>query len=86
MSLKAFHFDKYPFLPYFYLKFITLLNLDGRLLGFFPDGQKSGESGGGRGRRVGEEQGEEHGLHDGVQSRAEALNYEGNHGRWETVQ
>lgn len=74
MSLKAFHFDKYPFLPYFYLKVITLLNLDGRLLGFFPDRQKSGESGRGRGRQIGEEQGEEHGLWwDAVQGRSSEL-------------
>lgn len=50
MSLKAFHFDKYPFLPYFYLKVITRFHLDGRLLGFFPNEQHGAGVGEGAGR------------------------------------
>lgn len=70
LSLKAFHFDKYPFLPYFYLKVITLLKLDGRSLDFSQMSKIEGsmgeeEEGLGTGVRV-------RGV-SGIQSRADTL-------------
>lgn len=69
MSLKAFHSDKYPFLPYFYLKVITLLNLNRRLFGIFPDKWNRGKSGGGAGRwaeiRVGHSPGQNQSSYGG---------------------